>query len=364
MDIQALDIQAIGEQGLLKRLQSFCPPNLVGDDAAVLTTQPGRSLVVTTDVLVDGVHFSDQTTSSEEAGWRAAAANLSDLAAMGATPLGITVGLSLPGNTPVAWVEGLYQGMIACLSEYNTPIVGGDICRSPVLSVAITALGEVDPHRILRRSAAQPGDAIVVTGEHGASKAGLELLLHPELGRSLSAGDRAMLIRTHQRPQPRLDVVNLLWALDQDTKKVELGSKGVQTSRSPFPPPPSPLSTSHPRIAGMDSSDGLADAVVQLCRASGVGARLERSQIPIPSALTPWVGAEQAMAWALYGGEDFELVLCLPRRQAQTLVKQLSSRAAIVGTITVEPEVWLIDRSHTLPDVQLALEKGFQHFKS
>jgi thiamine-monophosphate kinase len=361
---QLLTVQAIGEQGLLQRLQAFCPADLVGDDAAVLSIQPGRSLVVTTDVLVDGVHFSDQTTAADDAGWRAAAANLSDLAAMGATPLGITVGLSLPGKTPVAWVEGLYQGLTDCLNQYNTPIVGGDICRSPVLSIAITAFGAVEPHRILRRSAAQAGDAIVVTGPHGASKAGLELLLHPDLGRSPSADDRAVLIRAHQRPQPRLDVVNLLWALGQDTESVEQGNTDVQPSQSPSSTPHSPLPTPHSRIAGMDSSDGLADAVLQLCRASGVGARLERSQIPIPSALTRWVGEEQAVEWALYGGEDFELVLCLPLTQAQTLVQQLGGNAAIVGTITVAPEVWLVDRTQTLPALQLTLEKGFQHFGS
>jgi thiamine-monophosphate kinase len=361
-----LTVQAIGEQGLLKRLQSFCPADLVGDDAAVLTVQPGRSLVVTTDVLVDGVHFSDQTTAADDAGWRSAAANLSDLAAMGATPLGITVGLSLPGDTTLAWVEGLYQGLTACLNQYNTPIVGGDVCRSSVLSVAITAFGDVEPHRMIRRSTAQPGDAIVVTGVHGASKAGLELLLHPELGRSLNADDRAALIQAHQRPTPRLDVVERLWA------GVRSWESGVGSRELEFIPHPSPLTPPQsgsklhplpfPSIAGMDSSDGLADAVVQLCRASGVGARLERSQIPIPSALAQWVQPEQALEWALYGGEDFELVLCLPLMQAQALVQQLGEGAAIVGTITDEREIWLVDRTQTMPDQQLTLERGFQHF--
>ena len=362
MERSRLTIQAIGEQGLLKRLQSFCLADLVGDDAAVLTTLPGRSLVITTDVLVDGVHFSDQTTSSEDAGWRAAAANLSDLAAMGATPLGITVGLSLPGDTAVDWVEGLYRGLTECLNQYDTSIVGGDICRSPVLSVAITAFGEVDPKRIIRRSTARPGDAIVVTGVHGASKAGLELLLHPEKGQLLSAGDRAALIRAHQRPQPRLDVVDLLWTLGQDTEKEKQGHGEVPKTQSPHPSPLTPHSSPLTRIAGMDSSDGLADAIVQLCRASGVGAKLERSQILFPSVLESWVGAEQALDWALYGGEDFELVLCLPFVPAQALVQQLGEGAAIVGSITAEPGVWLVDRTQTFPEQPLTLEQGFQHF--
>ncbi|MBM0740752.1 thiamine-phosphate kinase [Phormidium sp. CLA17] len=329
-----LSVRELGEQGLLKRLQAFCPAELVGDDAAVLTTQPDKSLVVTADVLVDGVHFSDRTTSPEDAGWRAAAANLSDLAAMGATPIGITVGLGVPGNLAIAWVERLYQGLTECLTQYNAVIVGGDVVRSPVTTVAITAFGQADPNQLIRRAAAQPRQAIVVTGVHGASRAGLELLLHAEQGTDLTPGDRAALIRAHQRPIPRLDVLPLLF---------------------------SPLYPSISSIAGMDSSDGLADAVLQICRASGVGAWIDRCQIPIPAALSGWVGAEQAIKWALYGGEDFELVLCLPTDLAVKLVDQLE-QSAMIGMTTTQPDVWLVDSSHTYPDERLSLEQGFQHF--
>jgi thiamine-monophosphate kinase len=321
-----LRVQDIGEQGLLKRLLAFCPAEIVGDDAALLTVAAGRSLVVTTDVLVDGVHFSDRTTAPEDAGWRAAAANLSDLAAMGASPLGITVGLAVPGDRTVAWAERMYAGLTECLQTYDTVIVGGDVCRSTVTTISITALGQVEPDRAIRRATAQPGDAIVVTGPHGGSRAGLELLLHPEAGRDLSLDDRAPLIRIHQRPKPRLDVLPEL-------------SRG--------------------RVAGMDSSDGLADAIVQICRASGVGATVDRSQIPIPPALRGWVAAHQALEWALYGGEDFELVLCLDLEAAQRLVDRLGAGAAIVGTITATPEVWLTGQGEP---TQLTLDRGFQHF--
>lgn len=371
-----MNVQEIGEQGLLKLVQSFCPADCAGDDAAVLTTHPGRSLVITTDVLIDGVHFSEQTTSAADAGWRAAAANLSDLAAMGAMPLGITVGLGLPGDTPVLWVEGLYRGLTECLNQYDTSIVGGDLCRSPVLSIAITAFGEAASNQLIRRSTARPGDAIVATGIHGASKAGLELLLHPELGRSLSESDRALLIHAHQRPKPRLDVVELLWAAGGrcETGKAQEAEGAIQTSdvqhpsslNSSFslasPSPLTPQSSLLTSIAGMDSSDGLADAIVQICRASGVGASIERSQIPLPSALQQWVGAEQALEWALYGGEDFELILCLPLAWAQALVRQLGNGAAIVGTITEDPTVRLVDATGSQPDQPLTLERGFQHF--
>jgi thiamine-monophosphate kinase len=339
-----LTIQDIGEQGLLSRLQTFCPAEIVGDDAAVLTPVSGQSLVVTTDVLIDDVHFSQRTTPPAAAGWRAAAANLSDLAAMGATPIGITVGLGLPPTTPVAWVEALYQGMVNCLQPHGTAIVGGDICRSPTRTIAITALGQVAPDRVMRRSTAQPGDAILVTGYHGSARAGLALLLQPESGQGLAEPDRAALIQAHQYPQPRLDVIAQLheiWA----------------NPMSPSPSSPFP-------IAGMDSSDGLADAVLQIGRASRVGAVINRDQIPIHPALQQWQSSPKALHWALYGGEDFELVLCLPLDLAQRLVEQLAPGAAIVGTITADRTVRLRDRTGSYPDDMLTLDQGFQHFSS
>ena len=135
-------IRDLGEQGLLKLIQPYCLPNTIGDDGAIVWVAPDRELVVTTDVLVDGVHFSDRTTTPYDVGWRSVAANLSDLAAMGAQPLGITVGLSLPPDLPVTWLEQLYAGMQACLTRYGTGIIGGDLTRSSVTTVAITAVGE------------------------------------------------------------------------------------------------------------------------------------------------------------------------------------------------------------------------------
>lgn len=340
-----LRLRDIGEQGLLARLQRFCPADLIGDDAALLPAVADRSLVVTTDMLVDGVHFSVglatptvRTTSPADVGWRSIAANLSDLAAMGATPIGVTVCLGLPGHVPVAWVEELYEGMSACLRPFHTPIVGGDICRSEIFTVAIAALGTVQPDQAIRRSTAQVGDAILVTGVHGASRAGLELLLHPDQEQGLSADDRAELIRAHQRPHPRLDVIPLI-----QTVRSQLG-----VSRA---------------IAGMDSSDGLADAVLQLCRASGVGARLDTAAIPLPAAFDHWLSEEQALEWALYGGEDFELVLCLPLEMAEVLQAMLGAGAGIVGAIGAQPDVILHDSLGKQPDRVLTLEQGFQHFK-
>jgi thiamine-monophosphate kinase len=115
------------------------------------------------------------------------------------------------------------------------------------------------------------------------------------------------------------------------------------------------------RIAGMDTSDGLADAVLQICRSSGVGAQLQRRHIPLPTGITNWISEEQAIDWALYGGEDFELVLCLPVEIAQALVQQFEE-AVIIGEIVEEPIVVLHDQSGQYPDEILSLDKSFQHF--
>lgn len=319
-------VKDIGEQGLLKIVQEFCPANIIGDDGAIFQALDGYSVVVTTDLLVDGVHFSDRTTSAEDAGWRAVAANLSDLAAMGATPLGITVGLGIRGDLPISWVEGLYRGFSSCLQPYNTPILGGDICRSNVVTVAITAFGQVLPSQALLRSAARPGDVIFVTGPHGSSRGGLELLLNPQ---NLTSSE---LILAHQRPIPRLDVLPHIQALSSDRP-----------------------------LAGMDSSDGLADAIIQICRFSKVGAILDLEAIPLLPALKE-IFPEKALEWSLYGGEDFELVLCLPEPEAITLREALGNKGAIIGKIVYGSSVELIDSSGNNPREILSLSSGFQHF--
>lgn len=338
MDIQhepsLLTVKDIGEQGLLQIVQGFCPASIVGDDAALLRLETDRALVVTTDILVDGVHFSDATTTPEDVGWRSAAANLSDLAAMGADPLGITVGLSLPPNTAVSWVEGLYQGLTTCLKLYHTNIVGGDITRSPLITVAIAAFGQVFPNQTIRRADARIGDAIVVTGFHGNSRAGLEILLHPHKARSLDETAKTYLIRSHQRPSPRLDIIPYLHDLVKENW----------------------------RVAGMDSSDGLADAVIQICRCSGTGAEIEVNAIPRSSALSHLVSAEKAIEFALYGGEDFELVLSLPQERAEKLVAEIGEGAAIIGKITECQKIKIVDSGGYYPEHLLSLAEGFQHF--
>ncbi|MGF1459681.1 MAG: thiamine-phosphate kinase [Leptolyngbyaceae cyanobacterium] len=327
-------VAEIGELELLKRLQPFCAVGQLGDDAAVLSPSALAS-VVTTDVLVDGVHFSDRTTSPEDIGWRAIAANLSDLAAMGAAPMGVTVGLAVPGSMPVAWIEQVYQGMAACLQTHGGQIIGGDLTRSPQPMVAITALGQVAPQRGIYRDRAQPGQVIVATGWHGCSRAGLELLSGSPAHQQGLSEAAASFIQAHQRPVPRGDVVAhfAAWS-DADIATV----------------------------AGMDSSDGLANAVLWLCQASGVGATLQRSRLPMPPALRSCVGEKMALDWCLYGGEDFELVLCLSADLALELLVKLGDRAAMIGTVEVGSAVLLVDDVGDEPDLTLTWESCFQHF--
>jgi thiamine-monophosphate kinase len=334
-------ISDLGEGGLLELIQPYCLPNTIGDDGAIVHPPPeGFELVVTTDVLVDSVHFSDRTTTAFDVGWRAVAANLSDLAAMGATPLGITVGLSLPPTLPIVWLEQLYVGMAACLSRYGTGIIGGDLTRSSVVTVAITALGSVRSDRVIRRSTARIGDAIVVTGYHGDSHGGLQLLLAPELGnignRADFSADRARLITAHQRPQPRLDVLPIL-------EQIQMSAVKLFT------------------VTGMDSSDGLADAIVQIARASGVGAILSRSTLPISPSLSQ-IFPDTALASALHGGEDFELVLTMPASVALELVTKLGDGAAIIGKIARSTDIVITDDLNKDPVIHLDRQSGFQHF--
>jgi thiamine-monophosphate kinase len=341
-DLTHLTIAQLGEQRLLQKLYEYCDRRAVGDDAALLSIAPEYELAVTTDMLVDGVHFSSglakpgiQTTTPFDVGWRSAAANLSDLAAMGASPLGITVSLGLPADLPYLQVEEFYQGLKACLTQYRTAIIGGDVCRSAAWTVSITALGQVHPQRKILRTQARLGDVILVTGVHGASRAGLELLLNPTFGQELSREERDNLIRVHQRPIPRLDVPSKIWQIDPQA-----------------------------RVAGMDSSDGLADAVLQICRASGVGAILDYDRLPRPQCFAKLrsFSEEEQVNFTLYGGEDFELVLCLEETLAVALQAQLSGQVMIIGQIQPHKQVTLLQRENSSQNSVLALEKGFQHF--
>jgi len=328
-----MQIKDIGEHQLLTIIYQYCDRTKNGDDGAILDIDKDKKLVVTTDILVENVHFSHQTTPPHAIGYRAVTANLSDIAAMGGTPKAITVGLSLRKDTEVSWVEGVYQGMEECLKPFDCNIIGGDVTSSIVNTIAITALGEVTETEAIYRHTAQIGDSIVITGTHGLSRAGLEILLYPEKYRHVSQQTREKVIFAHQYPKPRLDIIKSLL-----------------------------LHHSQGRITGMDSSDGLGDAIIQICEKSNVGAIVNLRKIPLDLAILEITNFDTALHWALYGGEDFELVLCIDSNIAKVLTEKFPQECEIIGKITTPCEIQLVDEKNVYPKLLLNQKKAYQHF--
>ena len=320
----------LGEAELLQRLALFAPPGQLDDDTACLSPDP-RSLIVNTDVLVDGIHFSDNTTSAEDAGWRAVAANLSDLAASGVTSVdGITVGLVAPGDTRWDWVEGVYGGISSALNQFGGVLLGGDCSAGTNRLLAITALGRLGPLQLLR-SGAEPGDVVVTSGAHGLSRLGLALL-RQEVDPASAALNKALqerAIQQHRRPVPRFDALNSLLR--------------CKPANLPW------------RAGGTDSSDGLIAAVQGLCRASGCGAVLQQSAIPRPNG---WPQGERWDHWCLSGGEDFELVLTLPPAWAKAWQIAMPGSHCL-GRMTEEADQMIWSDGSTL-----AGNSGFDHFQT
>ena len=175
---EGLTLNQIGEQDLIRRLAAYARPEQWSDDAALLPEISPERWVISSDTLVEGVHFSAATTPASAAGWRAAAANLSDLAAMGCRRCeGITVALSAPGDTEVHWIEQAYGAMQELLQRHGGHLLGGDCSGGEQLVLAITALGPVHPDQQIQRGAGKPGDWLISTGAHGRSALGLQLLL-------------------------------------------------------------------------------------------------------------------------------------------------------------------------------------------
>ena len=289
--VHSPSLAELGERELLRRLERFAPPGQLADDAALLPSTPGgRRGVVSSDVLVEDHHFSKTTTPPESVGWRAVMANLSDLAAMGADQVvGVTVGLGCPGSLSWHWLESVYGGMARALNRHGGHLLGGDCVGSPMVSLAMTALGTLDQEHVICRHGAQVGDWLVCSGPHGLSSYGLSLMLHGVSPRPGSL--QAQAVAAHRYPRARLDVPPRLRASQ---------------------PPGTPR-----RIAGTDSSDGLAQALHLLCREQGLGAHVH--QLPLPEALTGLPDAERHCLW---GGEDFELVLALEPGWAQALLER------------------------------------------
>lgn len=336
----------LGEWVLIDRLARFAPPRQFDDDAALIPGAdgvPGQEIVVTTDVLVDGVHFSDPTTAAEDVGWRAAMANLSDLAAMGChAALGLTVGLVAPPTTPWPWVEGVYTGLRQALDSCGGVLLGGDCSSGPVRMLAITALGRLPRSADggpIRRRDGRSGDRLLASGPHGLSRLGLALLCGEVVEGldQLEPGQRRALeteaIRAHRRPRGRFDVIHAL--------------ADCRPAAVPW------------RVAGADSSDGLLAAVLSIARASGCGAALSRRHLPMAPAMA---SLGQGPDWCLAGGEDFELVLALEPFWARALQARLPG-SRLIGTLTGSEAP---EGLHWLEDGRAiaTASSGFTHFLS
>ena len=288
---------AFGEDeivALIRRLTGPPPKRLltgIGDDAAVW--QPSRShrSLVTTDALIEGVHFP-RGLAPRDAGFRAMAANVSDLAAMGARPVLATVALGLREGTTLDEIEQLYGGVVACANEARMAIAGGDLTRAPVLTVAITAIGEAAPARLKTRAGARPGDVVATTGELGNSRAGLDLMREPG---SLSGDVAERAASAFARPQAR-------WR------------EGLF------------LAASRNVHAMMDCSDGLSTDLARLCEASGVSACIEAVPVGAAAAAMAARLGRDAEAYALAGGEDFELLVAIAPRAYAHLAARFRAR--------------------------------------
>lgn len=280
--------------------------------------------IVTTDMLVEGHHFSLDYFSPEDLGWKAAAVNISDIAGMGGVPTSLLISLGLPQHINVSWIQDFYKGLLAACEQYGARLVGGDTVSSEHLILNVTALGHCPiDSTVGRRPQAQAGDWVIATGYHGLSRVGLEALqtkstLYPA---SSSA---------HLRPQPRI-------------------TEGLL------------LSKRFSRYALMDSSDGLADALIKIANASQKTVVANSAKIPLHPEVKGYAQAKgfNPLDVALYGGEDFQLVATVPE-----LPPDLLAHFHVIGRVEEATETpnALLEIPGQPERVPLDIEKTYQHF--
>jgi thiamine-monophosphate kinase len=301
-------VDEIGEFNLIDRITRFLPSTPmvlegVGDDCAVLRVFD-HHLLVSCDFSVEGTHFTRDTAQPEDIGWKVAAASLSDIAAMGGSPLFSLVSLSCPGSLEVAYLEKLYQGLSNLLSRFGVVVVGGDTTRSEALiGIDVTVIGEASGNRFLRRRGAQVGDVLAITGRPGMSGAGLHALQHGHEAPALTAA--------HLRPKPR--ILEGLW-----------------------------LSTRPNAHAMLDVSDGLFQDAGHLARPGHLGIDIHPKSLPIAPELTEYAEAHglDPIRLALTGGEDFELLFALDANTSEETLdafrQEFRTPITVIGAFTDE----------------------------
>lgn len=272
------------EHRYIAKIKEWTGSSFIGDDCAIL---PGWGLV-SSDTLVEGTHFRLDWTDLVSLGFKACAVNLSDIAAMAGRPRFVTAAITMPRDFGESELRRLYQGLTDCAATYRTKIVGGDLTSGDKLVINLTVLGDVHECGVMKRSTARDGELVIGTGNFGASGAALSLLNRQtdlKEGRSASGLFRPgssgqELLDAHFKPLPRLCQS---WSLVRLTK----GQGSL-----------------------MDASDGLADALVQICQASQVDMEIDLDKIPVSQAVRQYAQEWQKdeLAYALYGGEDYELV--------------------------------------------------------
>ena len=327
----------IGEHAVIEHIRKRVPPlpagvvTGIGDDAAVVEPDRGALAVVTTDTLVEGVHFDRNHSSPGDIGDKALAVNLSDLAAMGAAPRYALLALSLPADWLVAELEEAVDALLALAARNRTTLIGGDVTASPgPLVIGVTAIGSAKARRVLGRDGARPDDIVYVSGAVGAAAAGLA-----SLQRTAQTGfPPEECRRRHRRPEARVAL-------------------GVALGRN------------RAARACMDLSDGLGDAVRRIAAASGVGVRLDAEALPVHPEARAWFEAAglDPVGAALAGGEDYELAFTSPpafRGRLRHVRRQIGELPITpIGVVTKAREVCLRrdGKDELLP-------RGYQHFES
>ncbi len=334
----------LGERALVERITAKLgsrPWVLVGpgDDAAVVTPEPRTADVLTTDALVDGVHFDLRLMSPEDVGHRALAVNLSDLAAMGARPRCALLSLVLPSSTTIEFVDRFLDGILRLAASEGVAVAGGNVTRSPgTLVIDVTAVGAVHPRRVLRRSGARAGDDVYVTGTLGDGATGLASLRR---SREDAGARRAPVAEVrYRRPEARTRAGHL-------------------------------LSRNKAASACIDLSDGLGDGLRRLAEASGAGMTIDAGLLPVREEVRTWAalqsqsGASDARGWlelALDGGDDYELLFTASPRARGRLrgVQRLLGDLPItrIGQVTKDRGLRLLVDGDARP-----MPGGFEHFR-